>query len=296
MRAVRRAVIGSVVILLAGALPAIWQARAADPDAVKLAPPIDKGQRVYSAGHSFHGFMPRILSQLAQAAGIKDHVQVGMSNIGGSKIFQHWDVPDDKNALKDALRTGKVDVLTLAPRYLPDDGIEKFADLAVEHNPAIRINVDEFWLPFDVFDPKVAHPAKVDHNAPTSEELRKMHALYFDELDEHLEKLNTKYGKQVLFVVPIGQAVVALREKIIAGEAPGLAKQSDLFTDAIGHATPPLEALATYCQFAVMYRRSPVGLPLSSVPNEALNRLLQELAWQAAIEHPLSGVRAAEKP
>jgi hypothetical protein len=45
-----------------------------------------------------------------------------------------------------------------------------------------------------------------------------------------------------------------------------------------------------------MYRRSPVGLPLASVPDEALNRLLQELAWQAAVEHPLSGVRAEVKP
>ncbi len=187
-------------------------------------------------------------------------------------------------------------MLTLAPRYLPDEGIEKFADLAVEHNPHIRINVDEFWLPFDVYDPKVAQPDKVDHDAPTGEELRKMHALYFTDFDEHLQKLNAKYGRQVLFVVPVGQAVVALREKIIAGHAPGLTKQSELFTDPIGHATAPLEALASYCQFAVMYRRCPVGLKLSSVPNEDLNLLLQELAWQAALDHPLSGLHAPAKP
>ena len=35
-----------------------------------------KGQRILSAGHSFHVFMPGILRELAQSAGIKDHVQV----------------------------------------------------------------------------------------------------------------------------------------------------------------------------------------------------------------------------
>jgi hypothetical protein len=290
------AIVGSIAVLLTVALPPGQATHAADEQNGNLAPPIEKGQRVFSAGHSFHYFMPKILEQLVQEAGIKDHVQIGMSNIGGSKIFQHWDVADDKNEMKKVLGAGQVDVLTLAPRYLPDDGIEKVADLAVEHNPAIRINVDEFWLPFDVYDPKVAEPDKVDHDALTVDELRKMHAMYFKDFDDHLEKLNEKYGKQVLFVVPVGQAVVALREKIIAGQAPGLAKQSDLFTDAIGHATPPLEALASYCQFAVMYRRSPVGLKLASVPNESLNRLLQELAWQAVIEHPLSGVRTESKP
>ena len=111
--------------------------------------------------------------------------------------------------------------------------------------------------------------------------------------------LNKKLGKQVVFVVPSGQAVLALREKIAAGEAPGLVKQSDLFSDKLGHPRPPLQALAAYCQFAVIYRTNPVGLPLPNVLSEAkkpewdskLNRLLQELAWDAVTHHPLSGVR-----
>jgi len=52
----------------------------------------------------------------------------------------------------------------------------------------------------------------------------------------------------------------------------------------------------------VIYRKSPVGLPVpavltqSKVPaqeREKLNRLLQELAWDAVTHHPLSGVSAA---
>ena len=100
--------------------------------------------------------------------------------------------------------------------------------------------------------------------------------------------------------MPAPQAVIALREKIVAGKAPGLKRQSDLFTDATGHGTPPLKALVGYCNYAVLYRRSPVGLAVPAILKDAklgdqegpLNRLLQELAWDAVTRHPLSGVRA----
>jgi hypothetical protein len=266
--------------------------------------PITTGQRVFSAGHSFHVFIPGILRDMTQKAGIKDHQQVGLSSIGGSRVIQHWNVPDEKNKAKQALGTGKVDVLTLSPIYLPDEGIENFVKLALQHNPKIRITVQEFWLPFDHYDPTFKkRPKMVDHNAPTGEALRKMHAPYFKSMDDHVKELNAKYGKQAVFVVPVGQAVVALREKIIAGEAPGLKKQQDLFRDAIGHPTPPLQALAAYCHLAVIYRRNPVGLPMPEVlkrakleQGEKLNHLLQELAWQAVTQNPLSGVKGEVKP
>jgi hypothetical protein len=58
--------------------------------------------------------------------------------------------------------------------------------------------------------------------------------------------------------------------------------------------------LVAYCHFAVIYRRTPVGLPIPLVLERAknpewdakLNRLLQELAWDAVTHHPLSGVKA----
>jgi hypothetical protein len=292
------------LLLLAGMLSGETQTRGDSrkgPASEKSAKPITGGQRVFSAGHSFHVFVPGILADMAKGAGIKDHGQAGLSSIGGSRVIQHWNVPEEKNQAKKVLRSGKAEVLTLSPIHLPDDGIEKFTKLALEHNPKIRITVQEFWLPFDLYDTTFTkRPAKVDHNAPTGPELRKLHVPYFKSMDDHVKELNKKYGRQVVFVVPVGQAVIALREKIIAGKAPGLKRQEDLFTDAIGHATGPLQALAAYCHFAVIYRRSPVGLPLPAIlkkgnnsgGNAKLNHLLQELAWQAVTSHPLSGVKA----
>jgi hypothetical protein len=259
---------------------------------------IAKGQRVFSAGHSFHMFVPNILRELAAAAKIEAHKQVGTQGIGGSRVIQHWDRAEDMNAVKQALRTGEVDVLTLSPIYLPDEGIENFVALALEHNPNVRVLVQEFWLPHDVFkrDYQKARPQPVDRNSRTVEEIRAEHAEYFREMDEHVAALNKKHEKLAVYVIPAGQAIIALREKIIAGEAPGLKQQNDLFTDAIGHGTAPLQALVAYCNYAVIYRQSPVGLPLPGALSkaneaEALNKLLQELAWQAAVDHPLSGVK-----
>lgn len=285
--------------LLAGGVPAVSQAQSAAP--------ITKGQRVFTCAHSFHVFVYRLLAEAAKNAGIQDHENVGLSRIGGSRVIQHWDVAEEKNEAKVALRAGKVDVLTLSPIWMPDEGIEKFAKLGFEHNPNIRITVQEFWLPNDTYEPRypleTRKSPKVDHDATSLAELQKNQTRYDHDVDEFVCGINKRLGKDVIVTVPVGQATVALREKIVAGQAPGLKKQWDLFRDCWGHPQVPLQVLSAYCHFAVIYRRSPVGLPVPSDFAKAnnpewdakLNRLLQELAWDAVIHHSMSGVTAAAK-
>lgn len=277
------------------------QVRAQDKSPDKITAPITRGQRVFTCGHSFHVWVPAIVADLCKKAEIAEHVQVGLSSIGGSRTIQHWDIAPEKNKAKEALKSGKVDVLTLSPIFLPDAGIENFTSLALENNKDIRIIVQPIWLRWDIYEPTMKKPAKVDHNDITGEELRKRHAEHFAKMDEHIRELNKKYGngKTVLFIAPAPHALIALREKIIAGQAPGLKSQEDLFTDALGHGKPALQALVGYCNYATIYRRSPVGLPVPAIlkqaklgdQEESLNRLLQTLAWDAVVQHPLSGVR-----
>ena len=291
-----------LLALSAGNLLAVHQVRSEDPKSDHRAVPLTEGQRVFTCGHSFHVWVYPMLSEMAKAAGIKHHQSVGLSSIGGSRVIQHWDVAEEKNQAKAALRAGKVDVLTLSPIWLPDKGIEKFARLGLEHNPDIRVTVQEFWLPNDTYHPvyPLESRKRVDHNATSIAELRKQQSLYSRDLADFVRGVNRRLGKDVVFIVPVGQAAVALREKIVTGQAPGLKTQWDLFRDCWGHPQPPLQVLAAYCHFAVIYRRSPVGLPLPSDLAKAhnpnwdakLNRLLQELAWDAVIRHPLSGVKA----
>jgi len=263
-----------------------------------------KGQRIYSIGHSFHMFMPKILEQIAKSAGIEDHKQVGASGIGGSYVSQHWDaaVADDKFKSKATLESGELDVLTVAALYLPDEGIENFVRLASEKSPNIRVLVQEFWLPFDVnVNFRKAKAPTPDRTVYDAKKLQAEHDAYFKELDAHVRMLNEKYkGKPPVFVAPAGQAVLMLRQKIADGTAPGLTQQTDLFTDAIGHAKPPLTVLVAYVYYAQIYGRSPVGLPVPAALNGTfneettakLNGVLQEIAWKAVTEHPLSGVTA----
>ena len=263
--------------------------------------PVPAGLRVFTCGHSFHAWVAPILADLADSAGIKEHRLAGVSSIGGSRVIQHWDVAEEKNEARKQLVSGQVDVLTLSPIWLPDEGIEKFARLGVEHNADLRVLVQEFWLPNDTYNPVYPLETRkyVDHNAATIPELRKQNDLYRRDLEDHVRDLNQRLGKQAVFVVPVGEAAIALREKIIAGKAPGLKVQWRLFADNWGHPTPPLKVLAAYCHYAVIYRRSPVGLPMppelvqnKEFANPALNRLLQELAWDAVIHNPSTGVAA----
>lgn len=258
-----------------------------------------KGQRVFSCGHSFHIWVAPMLVELAKGAGIDGHEMTGRSAIGGSMVMKHWDVPEETNLAKKALREGKVDVLTLSPIWLPDAGIENFAMLAVQHNPAIRITVQEYWLPNDEYVPvyPLQTKKKVDHNATSLPALREAQAKYDKDIEDHVKALNAKLGRDAIIIVPVGRAVLALREKILAGTVPGIATQAELFRDSWGHANPPIQALSAYCHFAVIYKRSPVGLPklniLSKNPawDDKLNALLQELAWEAVVRCPMSGVK-----
>ncbi len=265
--------------------------------------PVNKGLRVFSCGHSFLPGIPNGLRIAATAGGIEGHEEVGQSLMGGSKALRHWNIPDNENKAKKALSEGKVDVLMLMPVYLPDPGIENFTRYGLEFNPAIRVLVQEFWLPYDYYatpqdrnSAGVPLPKKVDHDAFTAESLRKAHEPYFKEMDEHIRLLNEKLGKQVVFVVPVGQAVLRLREKVIAGKALGLKTQRELFMDDLGHPELVIKWLQIYCHYAVMYRRSPTELPVPPPlkDKERLARLLQEIAWEAATQHPLSGLKAPE--
>ncbi len=262
------------------------------------------GPRVFVCAHSFMIFTATMLPKMAEAAGI-GYQDAGRQMIGGSRTIQHWEVPDDKNLAKRVLREGSVDVLTLSPHMLlPDEGIDHFTKLGLEKNPKLRVLVQASWPARD--GNLTGEFRNSMRNDATVESLRKMREMQREKWNTQLEAqvtaLNTSAGKEAVFIVPVGDAVFALRERIIEGKAPGITKQADLFKDDLGHPMPPMSVLVTYCHFAAIYQRSPVGLPVPAALKDApqaaeLNALLQELAWEAVTRYPMSGVKAeAGKP
>lgn len=275
-----------------------------DNPSTSAAPP--KGQRVFICGHSFHVFVGPMIATVAKAAGITDHVAAGTQSIGGSTVTQHWNLgdpehpdpkhPDVKNQVKLHLTAGDIDVLTLSPhmRLVPDKAIDDFTELAVAHHPNIRILVQESWVIFDSLKPPVAVKKNEERDQRTIEQVRPPLQDFKAGLDKQAKEINARLGKQVIFVIPVGDALLSLREKVLKGEVPGIARQSELFADAAGHVKAPVQQLEAYCYFAAIYHRSPVGLACFENPGDEqshkLNLILQQTAWDTVTADPMSGV------
>lgn len=278
------------------ALVLLISATARAQEAAPQAPP--KGQRVFYTGHSFHMFVPQFVERMAPLAKIEGHKLAGTQGIGGSKVIQHWDRADEMNTAKKALATGEVDVFTMAPHLMiPDPGIDNFTELGLKHNPNLRLLLQASWYPFDVArdsegfikDNAARDEAKIPALQAAVDEWR-------TRLEAQTDALNKKYDKQAVFIIPVGDAVVKLREQIAEGKFPGITKQSELFTDPIGHGKGHVQALAAYCNFAAIYRISPEGLPLKverGVTDEQ-NAILQKIAWETVAKYPYAGIAKRE--
>ena len=283
-------------------------------------------------GNSFHYWIPQELTPIEQAAGMTPHTQIAVDFMASSKVIDHWDpkdpkdathqTPDPKHPCKATVEAGGIDVLTLGGMHVADEGIDDFAALALSKNPNVIVTLQEFWLPFDRLDyplnksnafgdlttslhpwtePHPIEPGKdiadtCNFDSPTADQLVALHKPYFDGYDKYVADENKRLGKNVIRVVPVGQAVIELRRKVIAGQFPGVTKQSELFTDSLGHPGPLMKALAGYCHFIVIFQKDPRGLPLPKFPVRAQatitdeeNKILQQIAWDAVTNHPLSG-------
>ena len=256
------------------------------------------GLRVFFASHSLMWYVPQPLAEMAQAAGIKGHQLICLQALGASRTLQHWNLPDDKNVAKRALKTGGVDVFVMSPISFPDEGIENFVKLGLEHNPNIRFIVQLSWGGGDIDNqdfPKGAFDNVDKEKSP--DQLKGLFERNIKAGEAQANELNEKYGqgKKIIALVPSAQAMVAIRTKIAKKEWQGLTKQGELYIDAV-HPSPPMEALNTYMHFAVLYGRSPVGLPIPTLLknakheawNETFNRSLQELAWETVSSYPYS--------
>jgi hypothetical protein len=276
-----RLIVALSVALAPASLPAV---------AAEQAPPA--GLRVFYTGHSFHMFVPRLVEQMVKSAQITGHQLVGTQGIGGSRVSQHWDKPDAENTAKAALKGGKVDVFTMAAHLvIPDYGIENFVALGLEHNPDLRLLVQGSWFPFDVPDFSKRITDNAQRDAMKIEDLRAAMQPWRIKLEEQVDDVNKKHGRRVLSIVPVGEAVVRLREMIVDGKFPGITRQSKLFRDPIGHGNGHVMALTAYCNFAVIYGRSPAGLNVDERGIDATQHaILQQIAWDVVSQYPYSGV------
>lgn len=303
-----------VLGLLASAFWWLWlRPRLPDPAVVAAAyarplPPPPGPMAVFHLGHSLVGLdMPAMLQQLAPQGHSYDS-QLGW----GTPMKAHWeeDEPikgfDVMNAhpryrpAAEAIGSGEYDAVILtemlelrdAIKYLDsDDYFTKWADLARQGRPDTRVFLYETWHWLD--DPDG----------------------WLNRLDRDLVELwengillqdLARNPDQPAHVIPVGQVLSRFVREIEArGGVDGITSAEQLFgIDPEGKLDPiHMGDLGNYLvaltHYAVLYQRSPVGLPHellkadgtpARAPSPEAARLMQEVVWQTVTSYPKTGV------
>ncbi|VDC32750.1 hypothetical protein XINFAN_03432 [Pseudogemmobacter humi] len=306
---VRMAVwIGFGAVVLAALALAAWKLRAeprfapgAGLDAAERArhypaplPPPDGPVRVYHLGHSLTGRdMPAMLAQLA---GHDWNSQLGW----GASLDQHWrgEVPGfaEENAAPvfrpahEAAGSGDYPVFVLTEMIGLADAIRwhdspaalaRWVQRIREGRADARIYLYETWHPLDEAPD---WPARLEADLP---------GLW----EAHLLRPVLESGERI-HVIPGGQVMAAVAREAEAGRIPGLSGAGDLFGDDI-HFNDLGAWLVAQTHYAVIYGRSPLGLPArlnradgspaDAPPDEAV-RIMQGIVWRVVTSYPPTGV------
>lgn len=302
---------GGGALLHLRAQPTLPDPVAAAPNAPRLIPP-EQGLAVYHLGHSLVGRdMPAMLEQLARFAGLRGHSH--HSQLGwGTSLREHWepDVPingfDAENAhprfrpAREALASGDYDAVILtemvelrdairwhaSPDYFP-----RWVGAARAGNPEARVFLYKTWH-------NLEHPdGWLERLERDPVELWQAHLLAPAWADPGLGPVH---------VIPVADVLAELTRRLAAGEgAEGLREPADLFArnpdgtlDTI-HFNDQGLYLVALVHFAVLYHRSPEGLPhalrradgrRADAPSRAAAALMQRIAWEVVRDHPLTGV------
>ena len=92
-------------------------------------------------------------------------------------------------------------------------------------------------------------------------------------------------------IVPCGDVLYAMNQKMKAGRVPGLASITQVYADGI-HFNDTGAYIVACTFFATMYKESPIGLPGSpyGINDPALAATIQTTAWEVVRVHPYAGV------
>ncbi len=264
-------------------------------------PPAAGSLTVYHLGHSLVGQdMPAMLRQLA-GAGHAFHSQLGW----GANLREHWEPDIEVKGFEDsnghpeyrepheAMASGDYDAVVLtealpirsAIKYHdPHEYLRKWSVAAWEANPESRIYFYESW-----------------HSLEREDWLNLLDndlGLYWE--GEILRRA-LAYGDvtRPIYMIPGGQVMAAFTRAVEgAGGVGPIRDRQSLFYDDI-HFNDYGAYLMALTHYAVLYGRSPVGLPHALLkadgtaaddPGPEVARLMQETVWQVVTGYPLTGV------
>ena len=272
-------------------------------------PPPEGPLSAYHLGHSLVGRdMPAMLAQLG-GAGHSYALQLGW----GTSLREHWepdltingfeaenDTPQFRPA-RAAIGSGDYDAVVLAEMVELRDAIKyhdsarylsKWAELARQASPATRIYLYESWHRLDIPEGWLS---RLDSD---------LEALW--EAKVLLPDLAAGGAARPIHVIPAGQVMAAfVRAVEAAGGVDNITGREDLFARDETGALDPIHMgdlgayLVALTHYAVLYGRSPLGLPrqltradgtAATAPGPNAARLMQQTVWQVVTTYPKTGV------
>ena len=258
-----------------------------------------KGLWVVSTGHSC--VIPAIdpVITIARKAGFENHTHLMQFAGGpGGTAKAQWERSVDRQQAKPALQTGKIDVLTFG--HLVDfrgrthggnvEDYERWIEFALKHNPDTRFLIQNLW-------PWLPGPERVVNmdEFKLSDYEAAMKVSSKSTTDVAL-KLRQKYPEKI-HVIPVGQAMTELVRRHTNGKLAGvdaiMVREYDrvgLYRDKI-HPTELIAAMEGYIYYACLYHNNPTELEFRIYPDEKLDQVIKQVAWETATAHPLSGVK-----
>lgn len=305
------------VLVAAGvAVWRFWPAAALSPAelAARQSQPLpqpDGALQVYHLGHSLvNRDMPAMLAQMAQAAGFADHgyhSQLGWGTSldehrrGAVNGFAEENATPAFRPAAEALASGEYDAVVLTEMVEIRDSIRYhdsanalafWAQAAAAGNPDARIYLYETWHRLD--DPE-GWLERIDADL----------ARYWEA--GLLAPAMADPATPTVRVIPAGQVLAAAVRAAEAGQIPGLSRREDFFAltpegqqDTI-HLNDIGNWLVAMVHFAVLYQRSPEGLPFqlargdgtaAVTPPESAVPALQKLVWETVRRYPSTGLAA----
>ncbi len=271
--------------------------------------PADGALRIVGTGHSFMAPGYRSLPGIVRAAGFAEqplHLHTGGGVTGSARykweqengIFQFDGKPTPK--LLASIANADWDAMMWGP-YIADRA--RFYSCWIEfcdrHSPGMTFYLSDSW-------PSIRHMEKppASEDELTGELIRGIDERKDAGYEKLIGELRETYGDRI-FVLPTSEALTLAVEAYHRGELPGIegihravgkAEENALWRDPLGHLGPGLEWLEGYVFYATLYKKSPalikkrVGEKGGGFPSRALHDKFREIAWQAVLANPLSGV------
>jgi len=269
--------------------------------------PTDGSLRIVGTGHSFMAPGYKTFPVIARASGLKQpplltHTGGGMTGSTRYKweeengIFQFDGKPTPK--LLASIANSEWDAMMWGPYF--NDRPEYYScwiDFCLKYNPDMKFYLSDAWPQLYQLD---EIPQSEDEL--TVEMFEQMGDEKFEVYSEIINKLNEQYGDRI-FIMPTCEAMVHCVEHLKENKLPGIdgihkvvgKQERSLWRDQLGHLGPRLESLEGYVFYATIYGRNPEHIEgavfdETRFPSRELDQRFREIAWQAVLNNPLSGV------